>query len=128
MIYVVTINNKKYEVEVERGSATIINESIIENVITAEDVNIKKSTAITSDPAKPAYSGTGEAVKSPMPGAILDIKVNEGSRVKKGDVVIILEAMKMENEVFSPTDGTVSKILISKGSNVESNQILMVIN
>lgn len=128
MIYVVTINNKKYEVEVERGSATIINESIIENVITAEDVNIKKSTAITSDPAKPVYSGTGETVKSPMPGTILDIKVNEGTRVKKGDLVIILEAMKMENEVFSPTDGTVSKILISKGSNVESNQILMVIN
>ncbi|MFN6944219.1 MAG: biotin/lipoyl-containing protein [Cytophagaceae bacterium] len=64
-------------------------------------------------------------IKAPMPGLILDIKVSEGDEVKKGDPVVILEAMKMENILKSPGDGVVSSIKIKKGESVEKNQILI---
>ena len=82
--------------------------------------------AATSAPAapatpvvKPAAASTGKSgVKSPLPGVILDIKVNVGDTVKKGQVIIILEAMKMENEIFAGVDGTVAGISVSAGDSV----------
>lgn len=64
-------------------------------------------------------------IKAPMPGLILDIKVQEGSEVKKGDPVLILEAMKMENIIKAPGDGTVKTIKVKKGDSVEKNQVLI---
>ncbi len=64
--------------------------------------------------AAPAASGSGETVSSPMPGTILDVKVAAGQAVKSGDILVILEAMKMENEIFAPCDGTVSSVAVSK--------------
>jgi len=64
-------------------------------------------------------------IKAPMPGMVLDIKVNEGSVVKKGDVLLVLEAMKMENNLKSPSDGIVKKIVAKKGTAVEKNQLLI---
>lgn len=64
-------------------------------------------------------------VKAPMPGLIMDIKTNAGAQVKKGDVLIILEAMKMENAIKSPVDGKIKALPVSKGKSVEKNQVLV---
>ncbi|MEW6469068.1 MAG: biotin/lipoyl-containing protein [Bacteroidota bacterium] len=64
-------------------------------------------------------------MKAPMPGLVLDIRVNEGSAVKKGDALIVLEAMKMENILKSPADGTIKKVNVKKGAAVEKNQVLV---
>lgn len=62
-----------------------------------------------------------------MPGTILDIKVAQGAAVKKGDVLMVLEAMKMENEIMSPCDGTVKQLAVNKGASVNSGDLLIVI-
>ena len=67
-------------------------------------------------------------MKAPMPGLVLDIRVNEGSAVKKGDALIVLEAMKMENILKSPADGTIKKVSVKKGAAVEKNQVLVSFN
>ena len=77
--------------------------------------------------AAPAASGSGETVSSPMPGTILDVKVAAGQAVKSGDILFILEAMKMENEIFAPCDGTVSSVAVSKGAAVNPGDVLCVI-
>ena len=64
-------------------------------------------------------------IKAPMPGMVIEIKVNEGDTVKKGDAILVLEAMKMENNIKSPTDGIVKKIHVKKGMAVEKNQVLI---
>jgi biotin carboxyl carrier protein len=125
MKYVVTINNKRYEVEVERGQATVL--STEEVALGAADLNpalpIKSTTENNN-----AKQGTGkDAVKAPMPGAVLEVKVGVGNKVKEGDTVIILEAMKMENEITAHKDGVIAQILVSKGSYVATNDVLAVI-
>ncbi len=77
-------------------------------------------------PVSAAPTG-GEKVSAPMPGTILSVNVSNGQAVKKGDVLFILEAMKMENEIMAPCDGTVSSVSTSKGANVESGALLCVI-
>jgi biotin carboxyl carrier protein len=127
MIYIVNINDKVYEVEVEKGKANLVKTTQAiapvpsAGIIKTETNNTASQASVTSD------NITGESVKSPMPGTILDIKVNVGAKVKKGQLLLILEAMKMENEIFAPVDGTVSQITVSKGSTVSTNDILMAI-
>ncbi len=75
----------------------------------------------------PAVSAGGEKITAPMPGTILSVNVSNGQAVKKGDVLFILEAMKMENEIMAPCDGTVSSVSTSKGASVESGALLCVI-
>ena len=103
---------------------------------TSYDVQVEElSTGTTSTPhpvqTAPAQStataNTGEPVKAPMPGVVLDIKVSVGQAVKNGDCLIILEAMKMENEIFCPIDGTVESITATKGQNVNSGDVLITI-
>ena len=74
--------------------------------------------------AAPAASGSGETVSSPMPGTILDVKVAAGQAVKSGDILFILEAMKMENEISAPQDGTIASIDVRKGDTVNSGDVL----
>ncbi|MDO4349584.1 MAG: biotin/lipoyl-containing protein, partial [Eubacteriales bacterium] len=69
----------------------------------------------------------GEKVTAPMPGTVLDVKVSQGASVKKGDILLILEAMKMENEIMAPCDGTVKQVVVNKGASVNSGDALIVI-
>ena len=78
--------------------------------------------------AAPAPAGAGEQITSPMPGTILDVKVAAGQAVKSGDVLMILEAMKMENEIMAPRDGTVTAVSVSKGAAVETGTLLCTIS
>ena len=78
-------------------------------------------------PAAPAAPAGGEKITAPMPGTILAVNVTSGSAVKKGDVLMILEAMKMENEIMAPKDGTVTQVVVSKGATVDTGAPLLVI-
>ena len=101
---------------------------------TAYEVEIEEMTGAPAAPAPvaapaaaPAASGAGESITSPMPGNILAVNVSNGSAVKKGDVLMILEAMKMENEIMAPCDGTVTSVSVTKGAAVESGALLCTI-
>lgn len=118
MKYIVTLNEKRYEVEVERGQATIVN---------TEEANSKREQTSASEVKTQQKTGSGEALKAPMPGTILDIRVTKGTRVKKGDILFILEAMKMENEITANKDGIVTQISVTKGASVATNDDLAVI-
>ena len=84
--------------------------------------------AACSEPsAPPAAPANGEKIESPMPGNILSVNVANGQAVKKGDVLMILEAMKMENEIIAPCDGTVASLSVAAGATVESGSLLCVI-
>src|SRR5665647_2496060 len=99
MRYIVTINNKNYEVEVEKGEASIIKTTAaaFQSIPVAPAAII--NAPVTTSVATAAPTSNGERLTSPMPGTIVDVKVNIGQKVKKGNVVLILEAMKMENEI-----------------------------
>ena len=73
----------------------------------------------------PAAAGSGEPVSAPMPGTLLDVKVSVGQAVKSGDVLMILEAMKMENEIMAPKDGTVTSVSATKGASVQSGDVCL---
>lgn len=125
MKYIVTLNGMDYEVEVDE-----LKEAIVTNVApTAAPVVAAPAAASAASPAAPAaapaaVSGSGTPVKSPMPGTILSVNVSEGKAVNEGDVLFILEAMKMENEIVAPASGTVNKIVASKGSSVATDEVL----
>lgn len=127
MKYIVTINGKNYEVEVERGQATIVKTTaaaapVIQAPAPAAAAPAPQPQA-QSEPA--AANVTGEAIKAPMPGTIINFKVSTGAAVKKGDTLLILEAMKMENEISAPRDGVVAEILVAKGASVSTGDVLL---
>lgn len=127
MKYKVTLNNRVYEVEVEAGEAMLIDE--YEALAPAAPAPASAAPAAVAAAPAPAAAAlaAGEAVKSPMPGNILKINVSEGQKVNEGDVLLILEAMKMENEVTATKSGTVAQIAVSKGQVVETGTPLVVI-
>ena len=88
---------------------------------TKAPVEIKEETIVESDPI------TGPVISAPMCGRIVDIKVKKGQKVKKGDTVLVYEAMKMENEIFSPAAGSVTAVMVKKGDTVNSNDVLVTI-
>lgn len=132
MKYKVTLKDRTYEVEVEAGEAMLVDEYEAyapAPAVVAAPAPVAAAPAAAAAPAPAAQQAVaqGEVVKSPMPGNILQIKVTQGQKVNEGDVLIILEAMKMENEIVSTKTGTVAQILTSKGSVVETGSALVVI-
>lgn len=108
--YRVTVNGTVYEVELEEltGAAPV------------------SAPAAPAPAAAPVPAG-GEKITSPMPGTILAVNVKDGQSVKKGDVLFLLEAMKMENEILAPCNGTVASVSAAKGAAVESGTLLCVL-
>ena len=134
MKYKVTLNNRVYEVEVEQGEAMLVDED--ELAAPAAPAPAAPAPAAAAAPvaaaapaaaAAPVAVAAGEAVKSPMPGNILKINVTQGQKVNEGDVIMILEAMKMENEIVATRSGTIAQIAVSKGAVVETGAVLAVI-
>ena len=107
--YRVNVNGTVFEVEIE------------------EMTGAPAAPAAAPAPAAPAAPAVGEKITAPMPGTILAVNVANGSAVKKGDVLMILEAMKMENEIMAPCDGTVTSVSVTKGAAVESGTLLCTI-
>ena len=131
MKYKVTLNNRTYEVEVEEGKAMLIDE--YEPYAPAAPAPVAAASVaaapVAAAPAAPAGAAlaAGEVVKSPMPGNILKINVTQGQKVNEGDVLLVLEAMKMENEIVATKSGTVAQIVTAKGAVVETGAPLVVI-
>lgn len=127
MKYVVNLNGKNYEVEVTEQEAVITNVSTAAAAPVQAPVAAPAAPAAAPAPAAQAVSAEGTTIPSPMPGSIINVNVSVGQAVKAGDVLMILEAMKMENDISAPCDGTVKQILVSKGSTVNTDDILIVI-
>ena len=130
MKYKVTLNGRTYEVEVEAGKAMLLDEyeAIAPAPVAAAPAATPAAAAApAAAPAAPVVTGAGEAVNAPMPGNILKVNVQNGQAVKAGQVLVVLEAMKMENEIMAPKDGTVTQVLVSKGSTVDTGAPLVVI-
>lgn len=119
MKYIVSLRGKQYEVEVEHGEARMLRVS-----------DVQPSPPILPDapPAAPAPAtpaANGEAVPVPMSGVIVSIRCSAGQSVKQGDLLAVLEAMKMENELFAPFDGTVTKLAVEPGASVNTGDPLL---
>ena len=130
MKYKVTLNGRTYEVEVEAGKAMLLDEYEAiapAPAAAAAPVAAPAAAPAAAAPAAPVVTGAGEAVNAPMPGNILKVNVAAGQAVKSGDVLVVLEAMKMENEIMAPKAGTVTQVLVSKGSTVDTGAPLVVI-
>ncbi len=111
--YKVNVNGTVYEVTVEAMDG-------------AAPVAAAPAAPAAAAPVAAAPAG-GEKVSAPMPGTILDVRVSNGAAVKKGDILFILEAMKMENEIMAPCDGTIASVSVTKGAAVDSGALLCVI-
>lgn len=119
--YRITVNGNVYDVEVEELGATSAPVSA---------APVAKTVAAPKQAAKPVAAGTQGSVKvtAPMPGKILSVKASVGQAVKKGDAIMILEAMKMENEIVATEDGTIASIDAKEGSSVEAGNVLATLN
>ncbi len=130
MKYKVTLNGKTYEVEVEKGKAILLDEyEALAPAPAAAPVSAAPAAAAPAAAPAPAAVNlaAGETVSAPMPGNILRIEVSQGDKVEAGQILVILEAMKMENEVVAPKAGTVAQVVTSKGAVVETGSPLVVI-
>ena len=122
--YRITVNGTSYDVSVEELSGGAVSAA----PVASAPVAAPAPAAAPAAPA-PAAGGAGSIkVSSPMPGKILAVKANVGDSVKKGQVILILEAMKMENEVVAPDDGTIASIDVTVGASVESGDTLATLN
>jgi len=113
--YRVNVNGTAYEIEIE-----LVGE-------TSGSVAPAAAPATPATPTAPVAAGEGAAVSSPMPGTILSVNVSAGDSVKAGQVLMVLEAMKMENEIMAPSDGKVTSVAVAKGASVEAGALLCTI-
>ena len=127
MKYEISLNGKIYEVEVELAAPMLMKDFQTYAPAPATAPAAAPVTPAAAPASAPAVTGNGESVTAPMPGNILKVNVTVGQAVKEGDVLCILEAMKMENEIMAPKNGTVTQVLLSKGSTVDTGAPLVVI-
>lgn len=132
--YSITVNGNLYEVSVEENvggfqtAAPVVQAKVpVAPAAPVAAANPVVAKPVVAKPAAPASAGSVK-VNSPMPGKILALKATVGQALKRGDVVIILEAMKMENEIVAPQDGTLASINVTIGQNAEAGEILFTLN
>ncbi|HWP50801.1 MAG TPA: biotin/lipoyl-containing protein [Clostridia bacterium] len=133
MKYVVTLNGKDYEVAVDQGSAEVLFVTAAGTVASAPvPVHVAAPVSAPAQahvavPVVPIVAASGKAVNAPMPGTVLKMLVKQGDKVANGQVLLVLEAMKMENEIFAPCDGTVTAVAVKEGSSVNSGDAMVTI-
>lgn len=116
----VTVNGEEFKVEWEKPKEE-------KPVVKVQPVAAKPAPAPAQAAAAPVAAAKGNAIKTPLPGVIIDVKVNVGDDVKKGDTVVILEAMKMENNINADRDGKVVAVQVTKGDTVADGAVLVVL-
>lgn len=124
--YNITVNGTTYEVVVEEAGS-VASAPVAAPVFTAP-VAAPVAAAAPAAPKATAAAGGANKVTAPMPGTILDVKVSVGQSVKKGDVICVLEAMKMENDIPAPCDGVIASVNVQKGASVAANDVLATLN
>lgn len=127
MKFRVTLNGKTYEVEAEKGAPMPETVYTAPAAAPAPVVEVPAAAAPAPAPAPAPAAVSGTVVSSPLPGNVLAIEVNPGEAVKAGQVLVLIEAMKMENEIVAPCDGVVKQILVNKGAVVATGDKLLVI-
>ena len=118
--YTITVNGNVYDVTVEEGTGSA--------APAAKAAAPKAAPKAATKAAAPAGAQGAVKVNAPMPGKILKVNATAGSAVKKGDVLVVLEAMKMENEICAPQDGTIATVECAAGDSVESGKVLVSLN
>lgn len=134
--YKITVDGKAYEVEVEDVGSSTSAQSVSAPISTpvaaaqAAPVEVKPSAqapVAAAAPKAPAAEPKGEVLRAPMPGTILSVTASVGKTVKRGDILLVLEAMKMENEILAPRDAKIVAVNVAKGSTVNSGDVLLVL-
>ena len=145
MKYEVTLNGKTYEIEVEEGKAIVLDERAAAPVAPAAPAPAPAapvapaasapapaapvaSAESAPAPAASAPAGSGTPVNAPLPGTILSVNVSNGQTVKAGQVLVVIEAMKMENEIFAPKDGTVAQVVAKPGAQLDTGDPIVVLS
>lgn len=136
MKYKVTLNNRVYEVEVEKGDAILVDEydaalpapaAVAEPAAAAPAPAAPAPAPAPAPAAAPTAAVAGEQITSPLPGTVVGVKVSVGDTVKTGQIIALVEAMKMENEIVSPKNGTIVQVAVKQGDAVESGALLAVL-
>ena len=127
MKYKITLCGRTYEIEVCDGKATVLAEYEASAAPVAAAPAAPVAVPAAAAPAAPVVTGAGETISAPMPGTILKVNVSNGDAVKAGQVLVVLEAMKMENEILAPKAGTVTQVAVQRGASVDTGAPLVVI-
>mgnify|MGYP002537736553 CR=1 FL=1 len=118
--YKVNVNGSLYEITLE----VVDDVALPESAPAAQATAPAASAAPTAQPAPSSEAGAGTQINAPMPGTILSVSVAKGDTVKKGQVLVILEAMKMENEIMSPCDGVITSVNVAQGAAVDTGALI----
>ena len=121
--YNITVNGTTYEVIVEEVGSVTSAPANTATPHTPVTVPAPKATA-----PKPSATAGSRSVSAPMPGTILNVKVSVGQAIKKGDIICVLEAMKMENDIPAPCDGVIASVNVQKGASVAANDVIATLN
>ncbi len=124
--YTITVNGTAYEVEVEELGGVAAPKAAAPKAAAPAAAPAPKAAPAPAPAAKPVAAGAA-TVNAPMPGKVLDVKCKAGDAVKAGDVLLILEAMKMQNEIMAPSDGTISDVRVAAGTTVNTGDVMIVL-